>query len=267
VSDEFAKSVAAAVLRAIDRDQEAAREEVHRIVADVRPLLEREQRSAEDLHRLLDACLALRDVGASSDFAEEAARRVGAALVSSCLGWTERQDRPNVAVSWEALRADPSLWRLEVCVRLRRIPTTLPPPLLSDLVEALAELNEGHGEPPDLLAPLSVKGRGKNPRERREVEELLWQCIEAQAVRGMPREAAKKMVADAAGVSIKAVEKWREEWQRRAGHDAVADSLQLVARAVREGNLSELVAPDFVHDMVQLWRSAGTPEKARKHRA
>lgn len=264
MSDEFAKGAAAALLLAVDESEAAARREVERIVAEVRPVLERDQRSAEDLHRLVDACLRLRALAGPWGFAEEAARKVGAALVGSCLGWTEPQDRPATAESWDALRADPARWRGETWSRLRRAPTPLPGVLLADLCEALLDLNEGHGEPPALLAPVAPDGRGANPAQRREAEELLWQWIEAQAVQGQRREAAKAAVADVAGVTVKAVEKWREEWQRRAGRAAVEQALSLVAEGVRAGQLRDLLAPDFLRAMAAVWKAARMPEKSRR---
>jgi hypothetical protein len=220
------------------------------------------RKSRAELHALLDAILDLAPfAGEPGEKAEMAARNIGTALVREAFGWTE-PDRPTLARDWDALHADPITWRREIIVRLLQASTPLPRKLVIDLANALAELQKGDGEAPALLQPIPKAhwGRGRNPRDARECEEMIlcriaWECGKGRKPMELVNEAAQ-----AVHRTPKTVEAWRKDWMSRAGAHEVEEEL---ARWRRRGERGEAFSepPLSFADMAGLWLSARDPRE------
>lgn len=175
------------------------------------PLSAKTHPARDELHALLDACLLLAELaqagppeGQMRDPALSAGRRVGAALFRSALGWTEEYELPA-----NLCPQTPLVWRIETARRLRSTPSLLPPDVIAQLTDALEALNNGTGALPRLLTPEPKAGRGSDPIGARQCEDTMLWWIEHQKAAGRSAGSAYIEVAAAAGVSVKAVEKWR----------------------------------------------------------
>jgi hypothetical protein len=248
-------------------DTKARNAAVAKIMIRVAPSLRSGQKSHADLHILLNACLELAPLASSPhEEAQMAARQIGTALAAGAFGWTE-PDRPTTARSWEALRADPMRWRQEIITRMVQAPHVLPKVLMADLLTALAELNSGAEVAPDLLRPTEKArwGRGRNPREADECEEMLlcwmaWECGRGRKAGDVTRE-----IASAVHKTAKTVEAWRADWIRRAGRDEVARCLNDYRSRGEEGRPFAEVS-FAIKDIARLWLSARAPEKTLSRR-
>jgi hypothetical protein len=200
--------------------EEAKRQRVAEIQASLPPLGDGKL-TREEMHALLDACLDLSEAvegGGHSgsrrtafDEAKALAGRIGGALLRGAMGWTVRDDPAEI----ERLSDDPWAWRNRVVSLLDFSPTLLHAGALSQLTRALNALNYGNGKLPSLLNPTPKSGRGADPYGARFSEYFLLLWIEYEKARGRGAEAARRDVADAVGVTTKAVEKWKRpavEW-------------------------------------------------------
>jgi hypothetical protein len=222
-----------------------------------------------DLHTLLDACIDLADAGL---FHTEACAAVeaGADEADTEQAWVKGQAACDIgqiinfalfsrtAESWTKGRyQDPSEMsecqrqtvRASMATLIQCVPSALPYDLRGMLSGALQALNYGDGRLPDLFKPAPKVGRGNDPWAIRSMEEGMCTWIAYQASKGMKSEAAKAKVAALTGVTVKAVEKWRESWITRDGAEFVK---RYIEREIAEEG--RLLAP--LPDMVADWKRA-----------
>ncbi len=231
-----------------------------KIVNRVLPILNSERKSRADLYALLDACLDLAPyAGVPRGEAQIAACEIGTALAAAAFSWTE-PGRPMLAHDWGALRKDPATWRQEIILRLVQAPTVLPWELVKDLLTAIAELDKGDGAAPALLRPTpkADRGRGRNPKDARECEEMLLCWIAWQRGKGRKAGELANEVAEAVHKTPKTVEAWRKDWKSRAGEQEVERELEDWSRRGEQGEDFSLL-PISLADMAGLWLKARDP--------
>jgi len=260
LDDEWAKRFADSIVVKLLQQRDKAIEDVRRIESDVASILASDSPSRADLHALLDACLDLQPLSQRTVFtAEEAARRIGQSLLEGALRWTERLDRPNLALNWAALESDLPARRQELWYRLSRAPHLLPPALMQELLTALLHLNDGTETIPPFFTPEPKVGRGRSPKEARECEEFLWEWISWRAGCGQRISDAVSDVSAAVGRSAKAVEAWRSEWIARAGQEEVSRRLE----AAKERGISgqNFLGNLPMESIAMIWKWAREPDK------
>ena len=210
-------------------------------------------------HALLNACFDLKALAGADEIAEDAARKVGAALLCGALGWTEPLSS-EFDTDWETLADDAALWRLEFLYRLHRTPNLIPAPLRDQFTATFIALNEGDGSIPKLLQPVRPSGRGQNPTAARGLEELLWCWIHWQHAEGKKISDLVAEVAAAACVTTKAVERWRSSWIERDGAAEVNEAFV----SFTDASYGRDFFRDYpgMRELVRQWRVARTPQKA-----
>jgi hypothetical protein len=228
------------------------------IAAQVEGALRTPQPSRAELHSLLDVCLDLKDLYLSGRQADPLfppysaathAHSIGTRLARTALRWMETgqaAEDDHWSPWWRELAEDPPKWRTEVCSRLSRAPTGLPEAMVSELIRALRDLDDGSGSPPPLLTPERAEGKGPNPRRARDYEEQLWVWIYWQKGAGRRIDDARADVARATGMSSQAVNAWRDAWYARDGREEVKRKLDEAVHDGRQG-----ILPLFTDDMDQ----------------
>ena len=199
----------------------------------------------EALHALLDTSLDLAAVATDADCREgRLAQAAALVLARAAAGWTVPVERS--PEEWDQLaQEDPARWREDAAMCMRIAPTVVPQPIIDAFMHGLMSLSDRQPLPAILSPPRRAAGYGRNPASRREIEQALLSWIAAEKAKGRSAGDLKREVGDAVGQSVKTVETWKREWNRRAGMEHVRRVL-LAASEYGRGKPIRSPAPDEV---------------------
>ncbi|WBV44028.1 hypothetical protein [Pseudoroseomonas cervicalis] len=207
------------------RDEiERHKREVQAIAARAKPVLDGRFGDRQGLHVLLDTIIDLMPyAGEIGGPAEDAARKIGQALMLGCLGWAEGLHAPMPVHLFASM--SPDARREELLLRLESAPYLMPPALMRELRDALRAAHEGSKIFPDLFRPSKHTGKGQNPAGADRCREELLCYIEWRRGCGVPKYHAEAEVAVAVSRGPEAVRKWKDAWDKRAGGEETQAAL------------------------------------------
>jgi hypothetical protein len=182
------------------------------------------------------------DIQSNNDTPQKrAGREVGMALLRGAVGWTEGEDHPEVYSEMLVHIDNRRIWREVVADRLRRAPHLLPARMTKDLADQLTLLNDGTGNAPSLLAPLTKAGQGVDPSGARRSELALLCWIEHEKARKVHVKITREKVARAVGLTVSnslkvpAIEKWLEFAKKEFGAEAWKGWIAAVRKNAKAG--------------------------------
>jgi hypothetical protein len=205
--------------------------------------------SSNEVQELWTECLRLRELHRVGDeTAYAAAQWIAHRLLPEVFGWVHdfKKFHVNDAENWDR---DELIWTLE------HLPSAAPN-VMNGVIGALSSLNGLSGQAPPVLKPLPRKGHGPMPLLAQSQEETILFWIEYNHAVGEKKHVLETEAAQAVGLSVDAIRKWKSAWVKRDGKDKVEASLAYARQMARETSPGRrpVYQRNAIVDLAKDWR-------------